>query len=42
VQSQQESQERAIRITGGGGLPGMQQQTQTNPQAGSRPAPGTR
>jgi HlyD family secretion protein len=26
VQSQQESQERAIRITGGGGVPGMQQQ----------------
>ena len=39
VQSQQESQERAIRITGGGGLPGMQQQPT---QGGIRPAPGTR
>jgi hypothetical protein len=29
VQSQQESQERVNRITGGGGLPGMQQQQQT-------------
>ena len=29
VQSQEESRERINRITGGGGLPGMQQQTQT-------------
>jgi hypothetical protein len=43
VQSQQESQERAIRITGGGGLPGMQQQPQTTTTTGGvRPAPGTR
>jgi HlyD family secretion protein len=39
VQSQQESRERINRITGGGGLPGMQQQT-TSP-GGSR-APGGR
>jgi hypothetical protein len=31
VQSQQESQERINRITGGGGLPGMQQQQTTAP-----------
>ncbi len=31
VQSQQESRERVNRITGGGAVPGMQQQT---PQAG--------
>ncbi len=35
VQSQQESRERANRITGGGGVPGMQQQ-------GSPPATGAR
>ncbi len=37
VQSQQESQERLNRITGGGGLPGMQQQG--TPSGGAR-APG--
>ncbi|HEX6669996.1 MAG TPA: efflux RND transporter periplasmic adaptor subunit [Gemmatimonadales bacterium] len=36
VQSQQESRERINRITGGGGLPGMQQQTA--PQGGARPS----
>jgi HlyD family secretion protein len=41
VQSQQESRERAIRITGGGGVPGMQQEgaapgTRTAPPAGGR------
>jgi HlyD family secretion protein len=41
VQSQRESQERVNRITGGGGLPGMQQQP-ANPQGGAGPAPGTR
>jgi HlyD family secretion protein len=41
VQSQRESQERVNRITGGGGLPGMQQQPAT-PQGGVRPAPGSR
>jgi HlyD family secretion protein len=41
VQSQRESQERVNRITGGGGLPGMQQQAAT-PQESVRPAPGTR
>ena len=35
VQSQQESQERINRMTGGGGLPGMQQQTRRR-----RPLPG--
>ncbi len=39
VQSQQESQERINRMTGGGGLPGMQQQTPAPPA--SR-APGGR
>jgi len=39
VQSQEESRERINRITGGGGLPGMQQQTA--PAGGARP-PGTR
>ena len=39
VQSQQESRERINRITGGGGLPGMQQQTA--PAGGARPS-GTR
>jgi HlyD family secretion protein len=51
VQSQQESQERINRMTGGGGLPGMQQQGSTAPGAtnsggsapgGTRPAPGAR
>jgi hypothetical protein len=41
VQSQRESQERVNRITGGGGLPGMQQQP-ASPQSGVRPAPGSR
>ncbi|HEU4525788.1 MAG TPA: efflux RND transporter periplasmic adaptor subunit [Gemmatimonadales bacterium] len=39
VQSQQESRERVNRITGGGGLPGMQQQTAPSgaaPPAGAR------
>jgi hypothetical protein len=36
VQSQQESRERMTRITGGGGVPGMQQQT-PQPAAGARP-----
>jgi HlyD family secretion protein len=36
VQSQQESRERVNRITGGGGLPGMQQQTA--PAGGARPS----
>jgi hypothetical protein len=35
VQSQQESRERVNRITGGGGVPGMQQQPA--PAAGARP-----
>jgi HlyD family secretion protein len=38
VQSQQESRERINRITGGGGLPGMQQQAA--PAAGARPPGG--
>jgi HlyD family secretion protein len=38
VQSQQESQERINRMTGGGGLPGMQQQGTTG--AGTRPPGG--
>jgi HlyD family secretion protein len=36
VQSQEESRERINRITGGGGLPGMQQQTA--PAGGARPS----
>jgi HlyD family secretion protein len=36
VQSQQESRERVNRITGGGGVPGMQQQTA--PAGGARPS----
>ena len=36
VQSQQDSKERVNRITGGGAVPGMQQQT-AQPSAGSRP-----
>jgi HlyD family secretion protein len=36
VQSQQESRERVNRITGGGGVPGMQQQP-TQPTGGARP-----
>jgi HlyD family secretion protein len=39
VQSQQESRERVNRITGGGGLPGMQQQTAPS---GGTPPSGTR
>jgi hypothetical protein len=39
VQSQEESRERINRITGGGGLPGLQQQTA--PAGAARP-PGTR
>jgi hypothetical protein len=36
VQSQEESRERINRITGGSGLPGMQQQTA--PAGGTRPS----
>jgi hypothetical protein len=36
VQSQQDSRERVNRITGGGAVPGMQQQT-TQPSRGARP-----
>jgi len=36
VQSQQESRERVNRITGGGGVPGMQQQS-PQPSGGTRP-----
>jgi HlyD family secretion protein len=36
VQSQQDSRERVNRITGGGAVPGMQQQT-TQPAGGARP-----
>jgi hypothetical protein len=36
VQSQQDSRERVNRITGGGAVPGMQQQT-TQPSRGTRP-----
>ncbi len=45
VQSQQESQERINRITGGGGLPGMQQQGTASggtAAGGTRTAPGGR
>jgi HlyD family secretion protein len=44
VQSQQESQERINRVTGGGGLPGMQQQGTGSGGAGRAPtpAPGAR
>ncbi|HZA99301.1 MAG TPA: efflux RND transporter periplasmic adaptor subunit [Gemmatimonadales bacterium] len=37
VQSQQEMRERFNRVTGGGGVPGMQQQTPQQPSAGTRP-----
>jgi HlyD family secretion protein len=36
VQSQQESQERINRMTGGGGLPGMRQQGATGGESGTR------
>jgi hypothetical protein len=36
VQSQQESQERINRMTGGGGLPGMRQQGSTGTEGGTR------
>ncbi|MEA2723547.1 MAG: hypothetical protein QOH59_1318, partial [Gemmatimonadales bacterium] len=36
VQSQQESRDRMNRITGGGGVPGMQQQS-PQPTGGARP-----
>jgi HlyD family secretion protein len=39
VQSQEESRDRINRITGGGGVPGMQQQPQTAP-TGARPSGG--
>jgi HlyD family secretion protein len=45
VQSQQESQERINRMTGGGGLPGMQQQgsaSGSSAPGGTRTAPGGR
>jgi HlyD family secretion protein len=37
VQSQQEMRERFNRVTGGGAVPGMQQQTQQQPSGGTRP-----
>jgi hypothetical protein len=37
VQSQQESRERLNRITGGGGLPGMQQPQSGQPPSSARP-----
>lgn len=37
VQSQQEMRERFTRVTGGGAVPGMQQQTQQQPSGGTRP-----
>jgi HlyD family secretion protein len=37
VQSQQEMRERFNRVTGGGAVPGMQQQTPQQPSAGTRP-----
>lgn len=37
VQSQQESRERINRITGGGAVPGMQQQQTSPPSGGARP-----
>ncbi len=41
VQSQQEAQERITRMTGGGGVPGMQQQGNT-PGGARTTAPGGR
>ncbi|HEX6434078.1 MAG TPA: efflux RND transporter periplasmic adaptor subunit [Gemmatimonadales bacterium] len=37
VQSQQEMRERFNRVTGGGAVPGMQQQTPQQPSGGARP-----
>jgi HlyD family secretion protein len=37
VQSQQEMRERFNRVTGGGAVPGMQQQTPQQPSGGTRP-----
>jgi hypothetical protein len=37
VQSQQESRDRMNRITGGGAVPGMQQQNPQQPAGGARP-----
>jgi HlyD family secretion protein len=37
VQSQQDSRERINRITGGGAVPGMQQQQNARPSGGTRP-----
>jgi len=37
VQSQQEMRERFNRVTGGGAVPGMEQQTQQQPSGGARP-----
>jgi hypothetical protein len=34
MQSQQDMKERINRVTGGGGVPGMQQQTQAAPRTG--------
>jgi HlyD family secretion protein len=39
VESQQEMRERINRVTGGGGLPGMRQQTPAAPAAGAAPRP---
>jgi hypothetical protein len=36
VQSQQEMRERFNRVTGGGAVPGMQQQTPQQPSGGAR------
>ena len=38
VASQEDMRERINRMTGGGGIPGMQQQTQTRPQTGTSDA----
>lgn len=35
IQSQQDMKERINRVTGGGGVPGMQQQTPTAPRTGA-------
>ena len=40
IQSQQDMKERINRVTGGGGVPGMQQQTATPPRTGAAARPG--
>jgi HlyD family secretion protein len=42
IQSQQDMKERINRVTGGGGVPGMQQQTPAAPRAGSAQPGGGR